>query len=445
MLYDLFICHASEDKPSLVRPLAKALKSENVVVWYDEFELKPGDSLRESIDRGLSKSRFGVVVLSHDFFNKKWANRELSGMVARQMNGDTQIIIPIWHNITVDDVIKHSPPLADLFSINSKIGIKKIARKLIQTIRPQESPLVVARDELLYWGLNPPVISDEWWLDVIEASNRISNGGGHVPESSTWGRWTFPLPNPESTGEARGVRLAWTALQLKWEEEAEKQKITQITHPDIVHRFIDQTPGLKEACQEFPSWLAVYAPQITIRGFSGTFESIFSEMEKKPKYREEMMLRGDIANIEPASAACNFVQGEIFSPQCRYYEYFDYLVWILSSESQWLPVSHRKLLMKGMADWAVWASGLDKRLRNDLFLEWLSSIQPTDSKIKIPSFAKNYLLSEISTSLTIIGSNDKADEVFKTFVSQKVLNAFANRIQRVERKRKKLQGSERAV
>ena len=65
--YDVFISHATEDKDEVVRPLAAALVEEDLRVWYDEFELRIGDSLRRKIDKGLSRSRFGVVVLSHSF------------------------------------------------------------------------------------------------------------------------------------------------------------------------------------------------------------------------------------------------------------------------------------------------------------------------------------------------------------------------------------------
>src|SRR5215468_6161630 len=64
MLFDVFISHASEDKDDLVRPVAAALQQNRVEVWYDEFSLRAGDSLRRSIDIGLSKCRYGVVVLS---------------------------------------------------------------------------------------------------------------------------------------------------------------------------------------------------------------------------------------------------------------------------------------------------------------------------------------------------------------------------------------------
>ena len=76
MQYDVFICHASEDKKDFVRPLAEKLKQQYVDVWYDEFSLNIGDSLTQKIDEGLAKSRFGIVVLSHNFFNKPWAKRE---------------------------------------------------------------------------------------------------------------------------------------------------------------------------------------------------------------------------------------------------------------------------------------------------------------------------------------------------------------------------------
>lgn len=67
--YDAFISHASEDK-GIVRPIAENLRSKGFRVWFDEFELKIGDSLRKSIDQGLINSRYGVVILSKSFFEK---------------------------------------------------------------------------------------------------------------------------------------------------------------------------------------------------------------------------------------------------------------------------------------------------------------------------------------------------------------------------------------
>ena len=110
--FDVFISHAGEDKEEVVRPLAQALGARGVSVWFDELVLKIGDSLRRTIDLGLMRSRFGVVVLSPAFFGKGWPNYELDGLVTREVAGSQQIILPIWHNVTHDDVMKYSPSLA---------------------------------------------------------------------------------------------------------------------------------------------------------------------------------------------------------------------------------------------------------------------------------------------------------------------------------------------
>lgn len=110
--YDFFISHASEDKEDFVRDLAEALSLKGFKIWYDETELLVGDSLRKKIDEGLACSRFGIVVISPNFVRKRWTEYELNGMVAREMNG-TPLILPIWHNISMDEVLKFSPSLAD--------------------------------------------------------------------------------------------------------------------------------------------------------------------------------------------------------------------------------------------------------------------------------------------------------------------------------------------
>ncbi len=110
--HDVFISHASEDKDEIVRSLANALVSQGLSVWYDEFSLRIGDSLRQTIDRGLATSRVGLVVLSPSFINKGWTNYELDGIVTRAVSGE-QILLPIWHNITKQQVVDFSPSLAD--------------------------------------------------------------------------------------------------------------------------------------------------------------------------------------------------------------------------------------------------------------------------------------------------------------------------------------------
>lgn len=132
--YDVFISHASEDKEDVVRPLAKSLKEKGVSVWYDEFELKIGDSLRRKIDQGLSKSRFGIVVISRAFIKKGWTNYELDGLMTKAISGE-QILLPIWHDITKQEVIDYSPSLADKVARNtSQETVEEIAEEIAEMI-----------------------------------------------------------------------------------------------------------------------------------------------------------------------------------------------------------------------------------------------------------------------------------------------------------------------
>lgn len=128
--YDAFISHATEDKDTVVRPLAAALVRLGFHLWLDETELRVGDGLRGSIDKGLSKSRFGIVVLSKAFFTKNWPRYELDGLTAREIRG-RKVILPIWHGVTAHDVLKYSAPLSDKIALSmSRMSIQQIARSL---------------------------------------------------------------------------------------------------------------------------------------------------------------------------------------------------------------------------------------------------------------------------------------------------------------------------
>lgn len=133
--WDAFLSHASEDKESFVRPLVGQLTMLGVRVWYDEFSLRVGDSLARSIDHGLAESRYGIVILSPSFLSKRWPERELRGLVAREIGG-TNVILPVWLHVCREDVLRYSPPLADTFAIPADDDLLVVALRLVETIRP---------------------------------------------------------------------------------------------------------------------------------------------------------------------------------------------------------------------------------------------------------------------------------------------------------------------
>jgi hypothetical protein len=141
--WDVFISHASEDKERVAVPLAQVLKRSGLDVWLDEFEIQVGDSLRQKLDLGLAESRFGVIVLTHKFFEKTWTQRELGALFALEEDASSRkVILPVWHNVSRMDVVRYSPLLADRMAATTEAGIETagalVARAVIAAEERQD-------------------------------------------------------------------------------------------------------------------------------------------------------------------------------------------------------------------------------------------------------------------------------------------------------------------
>lgn len=134
MEYDAFISHASEDKEIVARPLAKELTRLGYKIWYDEFSLKMGDSLRQSINKGLTNSRFAIVILSKSFLNKSWPILELDGLTARENLSGEKVILPVWHKITPKELQEKALPLLDRLAATTDNGLPSVVAKIIEAL-----------------------------------------------------------------------------------------------------------------------------------------------------------------------------------------------------------------------------------------------------------------------------------------------------------------------
>lgn len=142
--YDVFVSHAWEDKEDFVDEFVEALTALDIKVWYDKRQIKWGDSMRERIDDGLKKSRFGVAVLSPNYIaeNKYWTKAELDGLFQLEsVNGKT--LLPIWHNLTKQQVMNYSPIIANKKAMTTaSMTAQEIADELLKLI-PQEQEEVL--------------------------------------------------------------------------------------------------------------------------------------------------------------------------------------------------------------------------------------------------------------------------------------------------------------
>ena len=242
----IFISHASEDKLEFVAPLAKALLGANFDVWYDEYEIKPGLSIRQTIDRGLMCCDIGLLVLSKNYFNKQWTRLELNAFFSKITAGPSRII-PIWYNVNKQDVLDFSPLLVDILGIEGSLSINEIVTILSKTIYPQETTLQKARKLIEQKGLETPDFSNDWWIKVAQFSERY-------PISAPW---YFPISQEKSYELYE--KLTWKALRFNWLNKYNKI-LNQFTSPKVLLDIIENTPGMEDVVQY--DYLATYAPQL---------------------------------------------------------------------------------------------------------------------------------------------------------------------------------------
>lgn len=158
--WDVFISHATEDKDVFVRQLAKELGSKSLHVWYDEFTLRVGDSLRQSIEKGLAKSRYGIVVLSSNFFAKKWPQDELNGLAVRERRGE-KVILPVWLNVDENYIASYSLILADRIAAKASDGMAKVISDLLVVISPCENHSDTAAASAVVLPEKPSIVQTE--------------------------------------------------------------------------------------------------------------------------------------------------------------------------------------------------------------------------------------------------------------------------------------------
>jgi hypothetical protein len=134
-----FISHDSRDKEPFVRDLASKLQTMLCTVWYDEFSLVPGQSLRATIEKGLKTCKKCVLILSPHFIgNDGWTKAEFDSIFTREILEKKNVVIPVWHGVTKEQVYEYSPRLLDRVAIPSSIGVEEVARKLLQGINHEE-------------------------------------------------------------------------------------------------------------------------------------------------------------------------------------------------------------------------------------------------------------------------------------------------------------------
>ncbi|MBF0373046.1 MAG: toll/interleukin-1 receptor domain-containing protein [Alphaproteobacteria bacterium] len=132
-LRDVFLCHAWDDRKGAAKELHDLLESRNVSVWFSEKDVLLGSTLLREIDKGLVKSRVGIVLVTPALLRRLKgegiADKELSALLARDL------LVPIMHDTTYEALREVSPLLGSRSGLNTaEDTMANIAAKLAELV-----------------------------------------------------------------------------------------------------------------------------------------------------------------------------------------------------------------------------------------------------------------------------------------------------------------------
>ena len=132
-LRDIFLCHAWDDRQGAAKELHDQLESRGVSVWFSEKDVALGTSLLREIDKGLAKSRVGIVLVTPSLLSRVRgegiAEKELSALLARDL------LVPIVHDTTYDALRDVSPLLGSRSGLSTKeASMAAVAAKLAELV-----------------------------------------------------------------------------------------------------------------------------------------------------------------------------------------------------------------------------------------------------------------------------------------------------------------------
>ena len=132
-LRDVFLCHAWDDRQGAAKQLHDMLESSGVSVWFSEKDVLLGSSLLREIDKGLAKSRVGIVLVTPALLNRLAgegiADKELSALLARDL------LVPIVHDTTFEALREVSPLLGSRSGLNTaEVSMTNVAAKLAELV-----------------------------------------------------------------------------------------------------------------------------------------------------------------------------------------------------------------------------------------------------------------------------------------------------------------------
>lgn len=164
---DLFLCHSSEDKRNVVLPFTRILEAHGVSYWFDQAEIKIGDSISTKIDEGLRDSRYVLAFISKSFLERKWPEHELRSALSSSIGKGIKKVLPVLVGVTPEHFFKRYPLLSDIRCAILSNDFEALAEEIIEVVSipslkpqynkpdPEEVSIGKCLDSIQQNGLTP--------------------------------------------------------------------------------------------------------------------------------------------------------------------------------------------------------------------------------------------------------------------------------------------------
>lgn len=177
--YDVFLSHATADKIDYVDELKRSFEQLGINVFYDSDSIEWGDNWKDKIMRGLANSRFGVIVISENYFGREWTDIELKSLLSRQKASGQKVVLPILYNTSIEKINRMYKNLSDIQFMDASIfNIQDITIQLARILLSEQK----TECEIEYNAIFEKLFKDMRSLDFYKWIESLINNGNQFTE-----------------------------------------------------------------------------------------------------------------------------------------------------------------------------------------------------------------------------------------------------------------------
>jgi hypothetical protein len=137
-VFDVFVSYASEDRETIARPLAEALRARGFSVWFDDYAIGAGDNLKQAITAGVRNARYGVIIISRSYLAKDWPRLEMVTLWMHEGRVNRSVVLPVLHGISIEEVVAIDAAFEDRAMPSTDRGLDYVVDRISAVVHREQ-------------------------------------------------------------------------------------------------------------------------------------------------------------------------------------------------------------------------------------------------------------------------------------------------------------------